>query len=116
MSNGRPWISPDLRENSTVPFVSFPSGKSSDFIGDDSVTGGLMAAGDIDLDGHYVGLNLGFRLRKTENFLNLIGTHDLGNGRNFLVIKRIHLITSRGVIDGEFLQLWWSDGCWRYWS
>lgn len=54
-----------------APFVSLPSGRSSDFVGDTTVTGGLIAVGDMDLNGHYVGINLGFRLRKTENFLNL---------------------------------------------
>lgn len=54
-----------------VPFLSLPTGRSSDFVGDSSVTGGVLFAGDIDLNGHYVGLNLGFRLRETENFQNL---------------------------------------------
>jgi len=54
-----------------APFISLPTGRSSDFVGDSSVTGGLLVVGDIDLDGHYIGINLGVRARKTENFLNL---------------------------------------------
>lgn len=54
-----------------VPFVSLPSGKLSDFTGDTNATGGLLLSGDMDLNGHYLGLNVGARLRKTENFNNL---------------------------------------------
>lgn len=56
---------------SVVPFVSFPSGRSSDFVGDAHMTGGVLFVGDINLEGHYLGLNLGFRARQTENFINL---------------------------------------------
>jgi outer membrane protein OmpA-like peptidoglycan-associated protein len=56
---------------SVTPFVSFPSGRSSDFIGDTNVTGGFLLVGDIDIEGHYFGVNLGMRLRETEDFLNL---------------------------------------------
>lgn len=59
-----------------VPFVSFPTGRSSDFVGDSSVTGGLLVSGDIDLSGHYLVANLGFRLREQENYLNLSIAHE----------------------------------------
>jgi len=60
-----------------VPFFSFPTGRSSDFVGDTNVTGGFLFAGDIDIGGHYIGLNLGVRFREQENFLNLTVSHEM---------------------------------------
>ncbi|MCP5464960.1 MAG: OmpA family protein [Deltaproteobacteria bacterium] len=54
-----------------VPFVSFPSGKLSDYVGDAHMTGGFLLVGDIDLSGHYLAANMGFRFRQEENFVNL---------------------------------------------
>lgn len=54
-----------------APFVTFPSGRNSDFVGDANVTGGFFLIGDIDLNGHYLGLNVGLRFREEESFLNL---------------------------------------------
>lgn len=56
---------------SVVPFLSFPTGKASDHVGDSHVTGGFLLTGDVDLNGHYLGLNSGLRFRKEEDFLNL---------------------------------------------
>ena len=56
---------------SVMPFFSFPSGNGSDFIGDAHVTAGFLLIGDIQQGRHYGGLNLGFRFRETESFLNL---------------------------------------------
>lgn len=59
-----------------VPFITFPTGRSSDFVGDSSVTGGFLVSGDIDLNGHYLVANLGLRLREQENYLNLAIAHE----------------------------------------
>lgn len=56
---------------SLVPFLTFPTGQSGNFVGDASATGGFLLASDVDLNGHYLGLNLGTRFRKEENMLNL---------------------------------------------
>lgn len=56
---------------SVVPFLSLPTGSSSNFMGDASATGGFIVAGDVDLNGHYIGMNLGMRFRKEENFQDL---------------------------------------------
>lgn len=78
-----------------VPFVSLPSGKLSDFVGDTSVTGGLLLSGDIDLNGHYLGLNVGARLRKTENFNNL----SVGNEFMYNFVYH-HALSSAFRLDG----------------
>lgn len=56
---------------SIAPFLTLPSGKSSDYVGESNMTGGMLMIGDFGISGHYVGVNLGFRFRKTENFLGL---------------------------------------------
>lgn len=59
-----------------APFLTMPTGRSSDFVGDDNATGGFWLTGDLDLAGHFIGLNLGLRLRKEENFTNLSVDHE----------------------------------------
>ncbi len=54
-----------------APFLTFPSGVESNFVGDATFTGGVMAITDVDLNGHYFNANLGFRFREEEDFLNL---------------------------------------------
>lgn len=56
---------------SVVPFLTLPSGNDGNFVGESHVTGGLLLVGDIEYDRHYFGLNLGFRMREQEQFLNL---------------------------------------------
>lgn len=54
-----------------VPYITFPTGISSNYIGDSNVTAGFLLAGDWEKNSHYVGVNLGVRFREEESFLNL---------------------------------------------
>lgn len=54
-----------------APFISVPSGAAGNFIGENSFTGGAFLVGDVNLNDHYLGLNIGFRFREEENYLNL---------------------------------------------
>lgn len=80
---------------SVVPFLTLPTGESSNFIGDSSATGGFLAVGDVDLNGHYVGVNLGFRFRKQEDFLNLSIAQEMVYGVGYH-----HYISESYDIDG----------------
>lgn len=84
---------------SAVPFLTLPTGVSSNFVGDSSVTGGFLAVGDVDLNDHYVGVNLGFRFRKQEDFLNLSIAQEMVYGAGY----HHYLAESYGV-DG-FVQV-----------
>lgn len=54
-----------------IPFLTFPSGQASNFVGDSSFTGGAMLTADVEINDHYIVGNWGFRFREEENFLNL---------------------------------------------
>lgn len=54
-----------------VPYITFPTGTSSNFIGDSSSTGGFLVVADKEYNGNYFGVNMGFRFREGEDFLNL---------------------------------------------
>lgn len=81
-------------------FVAFPTGRSSDFVGDENVTGGLLLIGDIDINGHYIGANIGARFREKENFLNLQVGHEflyaVAYHRNFFPSQQLALFGEVG--------------------
>lgn len=54
-----------------VPFLSIPTGDNGNFVGDQTFTGGVLAAADVELGEHYFAANMGVRFREQENFLNL---------------------------------------------
>lgn len=54
-----------------VPFLNFPSGSTSNFTGDKTVTGGLRTVLDFVFSANKVITNFGFRLREKEDLLNL---------------------------------------------
>lgn len=82
---------------SMAPFFSFPTGNAGDYIGDSHVTGGFLLTGDVDLNGHYLGLNAGLRFRKEEDFLNL------SVGSEFLyAFAYQHAIVPNFSLDGFF--------------
>jgi len=54
-----------------APFLTFPSGVESNFVGDENFTGGLLLVGDMAWNANYINANMGFRFREEENFLNL---------------------------------------------
>ncbi len=54
-----------------APYLTFPSGSSTKFTGDSSVTGGFLAAYDIAFGVNKFAANLGIRFREKENLLNL---------------------------------------------
>ncbi|OVE82515.1 hypothetical protein BVY03_00780, partial [bacterium K02(2017)] len=93
-----------------TPFATLPSGRNSDFVGESSVTGGLMAIGDIDLDGHYIAANLGFRFRETEGFLNLSVASE------FLYAVAYHTTISREIKLDVFAEISGSTVMKKFWQ
>jgi outer membrane protein OmpA-like peptidoglycan-associated protein len=66
-----------------VPFVTAPTGDSSIFFGDKSLTGGLIAIGDAQWKANRFYMNVGPRFRKTEQILNLTVKDELLYGLGF---------------------------------
>jgi|GEM_PF-2278721 len=56
---------------SVSPFMGFPTGDSGDFLGNSSITAGVIGVVDGEWAGHFLALNLGFRFREPEQLLNL---------------------------------------------
>lgn len=86
-----------------VPFLTFPSGVESNFVGDKTFTGGAILVADVQWGDHYIASNLGMRLRDEENFLNLkVGQEILyGLGYHHFLSQSLGLdgfIESRGSI------------------
>lgn len=54
-----------------VPEISLPTGRSSQFLGNSNVTGTLKGILDVHYAQTHMALNLGFRIREKEDFLNL---------------------------------------------
>lgn len=93
-----------------LPFVSLPSGKSSDWVGDSNITGGVIVAGDVDLSGHYIGVNMGVRLRQTENFNGLtVGSEFLWD------LAYHHVLVPTARLDG-FVELNGSTVLKNFWT
>ena len=80
-----------------APFITLPTGRVSDFVGNDSITGGFIATVDADLNGHFFGINLGLRARSTENFTNLSVASEF-----LYTVFYQHYISKEWQLDGFF--------------
>lgn len=90
-----------------IPFISFPTGKSTTFIGQGTVAGGAKIALDFDLHEKFkVGLNVGYRAkdRVVIRGVDMDDTVSAGVGASWRVHDKISLI-AEGQMEGVVKNL-----------